>query len=69
MTDELQRDVGRLEGEMEALKVLLNEVRGDVKDIKASFDQMQGGTKTLIAFSAVIGAALSQALHWLWNAK
>jgi hypothetical protein len=69
MTDELHRDVGRLEGEMGALKDLISEVRSDVKDIKSSFDQMQGGTKTLIAFSAVIGAALSQAVHWFWNAK
>jgi len=69
VTDELQRDVGRLEGEMDALKALLNEVRSDVKDIKTSFDKMQGGTRVLIGFAAVLGAVVSQGLHWLWTSK
>ena len=66
MSDEdLHRDMGRLEGEMNSLKELLAEVRGDVKEIKASFDQMRGGTNTLLGFSAVIGAVVSQGVAWL----
>lgn len=65
MSDEdIHRDLGRVEGEMAALKEMLAELRTDVKEIKDSFSEMKGGTKTLIGFSALIGAALNQAMHW-----
>jgi predicted nuclease with TOPRIM domain len=63
--EEVHRDLGRLEGEVAALKEMLAELRTDVKDIKTSFSEMKGGTKTLVGFAAIIGAALNQGVHWL----
>lgn len=63
-TDDVQRDLGRMEGEIEALKTLLNEVRADVKEIKTSFHQMQGGTKVLLVVAAALGAGLNHLISW-----
>ena len=64
MTEEIQRDLGRVEVEMNALKDLLNEVRSDVKEIKAGFDHMRGGTNVLMGVSAIFGAAVSQVINY-----
>ena len=70
-TDELQRDVGRMEAELASLKASLDEMRVDVKEIKAElaefrhcFAELKGGYKTLLGFAAVIGAALTQVVQY-----
>jgi len=75
MTDELQRDIGRMEAEMAALKFSMDEMRDDLKAIKTEiagfrqhFAELKGGYKTLLGLAAVVGAILSQALQW-WLGK
>ncbi len=62
--DDVQRDIGRMEGELNAMKTLLGEVREDVKEIKTSFHQMQGGTKVLLVIAAALGAGLNHLIGW-----
>lgn len=64
MTEDIQRDLGRVEGEMNAVKDLLNEVRSDVKEIKAGFDRVRGGTHVLLSISAVLGGIISQIANY-----
>ena len=72
MTDELQRDVGRMEAELEALKFSLDEMRKDVKEMRAeiqrfshTFAEMKGGYKTVISFAAIVGAIIAALGQWL----
>lgn len=55
--DGLQRDIGRLEGRVDALEGELREIKGDVKAILALVNQAKGGWKTLVIVGAVAGAA------------
>jgi len=43
----MERDIGRLEGRVEALEICLRDVGGDVKVIRSAFDQAKGGWKTI----------------------
>ena len=72
MTDDLQRDVGRMEAELSALKFSLDGLRADLKEIKSdlsevnrAFAEMRGGLKTLLGLAAVLGAAVGQLSQWL----
>lgn len=71
MTDDLQRDIGRMEAEMSALKFSMDEMREDMKAIRAElvvfrqhFSELRGGYKTLLGLAAVIGAVISQVMQW-----
>ena len=79
MTDpshsDLQRDLGRLEGEMQAahreigdMKKVVDEVRGEIRAIRETLSEARGGWKTLLAVAGVAGAAgagLSKLLPFL----
>lgn len=72
MNDELQRDVGRMEAELESLKFSLDEMRIDVKEMRAelqrfshTFAEMRGGYKTVIGFAALVGALITAFGQWL----
>ena len=67
--EDLQRDLGRVEGEMSAVKDLLHEVRSDVKEIKAGFDRVQGGTRVFLGVSAILGAGISQIVNYFLTHK
>lgn len=64
-TDDVQRDLGRMEGEINAMRNLLNEVREDVKEIKTAFHQMKGGTRVLLVVAAAVGAGVNHLVSWL----
>ncbi|UOF77919.1 protein novo proteiN.94A [Caudoviricetes sp.] len=75
MTDELQRDIGRMEAEMAALKFSMDQMREDLKTIKSDiagfrqhFAELKGGYKTLLGLAAVVGAVMGQGLQW-WLGK
>lgn len=54
--DAIQRDIGRLEGRVNALEAELREIKTDVKAILALVNQAKGGWKTLVIVGAVAGA-------------
>lgn len=64
MSDELQRDIGRMEGEMTALKDLLAEMRTDLKELKDTMHQMKGGTRVFLGLAAVAGSGLTVLINW-----
>jgi hypothetical protein len=61
MSAELQRDLGRLEAEVAALKADVDEMRTDLKTILAALAQVKGGWRVLMAAGA-LGAALMAGL-------
>ena len=59
----LQRDIGRLEGRMEAVERELREMKQaqsamvtDIKAIRSTLDQAKGGWKTLLVIATAGGA-------------
>lgn len=76
MSDEIFRDLGKHEAEIESLRRELTLLRTDLHDmkeclhsIKASMDEAKGGWKTLMfisGISATVGAALFKILSVVW---
>ena len=73
-TSDLHRDMGRLEGRMEAVERELREMKGvqgaigqDLKAIRSTIDQATGGWKTILLVAAAGGAvgALLMKLSWV----
>lgn len=61
---DLHRDLGRLEGQVEALKIEMTDikaelvaVRADLKVIRSRFDQAKGGWKLLVVVAGLAGSA------------
>lgn len=57
MSDQLQRDVGRHDAEIDALKGDMAEVKQDVKQILATLSEAKGGWKTLMLVAGAAGTA------------
>lgn len=64
MSDELQRDIGRMEGEMISMKALLDEMRADLKEMKDTMHQMKGGTRVFLGLAAIAGSGLTVLINW-----
>jgi len=65
MSDEVQRDLGRLEAEVSALKFSMDLMRADLKEIKDAFHEMKGGTRVFMGVAAVLGSMATVAINWL----
>ncbi len=64
--DDVQRDLGRMEAQLEAMTSVITDVRMELRQVsanqaamKADFDQVKGGWRVLIGVAAVIGGAVS----------
>lgn len=57
MSDQLQRDVGRHDAEIEALKADMAEVKADVKQVLSTLSEAKGGWKTLMLVAGAAGSA------------
>jgi hypothetical protein len=64
MTDDVQRDLGRLEAEVSALKFSMDLMRADLKEIKDAFHEMKGGTRVFMGGAAILGSALTILVNW-----
>jgi hypothetical protein len=64
MNDDVQRDLGRLEAEVSALKFSMDLMRADLKEIKDAFHEMKGGTRVFMGGAAIIGSALTILVNW-----
>jgi len=65
MSDDLQRDIGRMEAELAALKEAVDEIRKDLKIIKESFDEVKGGSRVFMGAAAILGSVVTIGLNWL----
>lgn len=65
MNDDVQRDLGRLEAEVAALKFSMDLMRADLKEIKDAFHEMKGGTRVFMGVAAVLGSMATVAINWL----
>lgn len=59
------RDFGRLEAEVAQLKTIIEEMRGDMKTMKADWDTAKGGTKVLFVIATLLGGGVTAFAHWL----
>ena len=59
------RDFGRLEAEVSLLKNVIEEMRKDMKEMKADWDSAKGGTKVLFIMATIFGGAVTAAIHWI----
>ena len=48
MIDDMQRDLGRIDAELENMKATQEELRADVKEILAKLNEAKGGVRMLI---------------------
>lgn len=56
MTDEMQRDLGRHEAEIESLQSDMRDLKKDVKLILSTLSEARGGWRTLLLVGGVAGA-------------
>lgn len=59
MMGEVDRDIGKLEAQVETLTKLVAELGGEVKQLREEFAQVRGGWKAVITLAAMAGGALS----------
>jgi alpha-ketoglutarate-dependent taurine dioxygenase len=64
MSDDVQRDLGRLEAEVSALKFSMDLMRADLKEIKDAFHEMKGGTRVFMGVAAVLGSMATLVINW-----
>jgi predicted nuclease with TOPRIM domain len=64
MSEDIQRDLGRMEAELSSLKRSMDELRDDVKAIRTCFHEMQGGTRTLLGVATVIGSVSTLVVNY-----
>lgn len=65
MADDIQRDLGRMEADIETIKSAVQDMRADLKAIKEELAEMRGGTKTLLGIAAMLGGAVTAAGQWI----
>lgn len=56
MSDELQRDIGRHDAQIEGMERRLGNVESKLDDVLAILNQAQGSWKTMVAAGAAIAA-------------
>jgi molybdopterin biosynthesis enzyme len=67
---ELQRDIGRHDAQIEALKDDMRVMKDDLMEIKEILSEARGGWKVaaiLGGVSATIGALVAKTLSWMGN--
>lgn len=57
VSDEIQRDLGRHEAQIEQLREDMSSVKADVHTIKEILSEAKGGWKTLLLVAGVAGSA------------
>lgn len=68
MSDDTDRSIGRLEGEVAALQRDMNELRKDVKSLLDQVASAKGGWKVLVTAASAggaLGATLMKVGTWL----
>jgi len=65
MGDDTQRDLGRMEAQLETLGREVAEMKDDVKALRQSFSELKGGTRTLLGLASVVGAGVAVFMQWL----
>lgn len=63
MSPETERDIGRLEGKVEALETLVSEMSVKLDKISEYMAETKGSWKTLLALAG-IASAVGSALTW-----
>lgn len=66
---QLHRDVGRIEGQVEALERRLADMQDKVDEMHRVLMRAQGGWRMLLmvgSLSAAIGAVLTKVIGWMW---
>lgn len=64
MNADMQRDLGRIDAELENMKATQEELRADVKEILARLNEAKGGVRMLIGVGAGVGALTSAVMTY-----
>ena len=65
MPDDVQRDLGRMEADLQNLARSMDEIKTDLRQIRTSFDQMKGGSRVFMGMAAILGSGLTLLVNWL----
>lgn len=71
MTDQLNRDLGRLEGKVEKMDDDLDDIKRMVQEMHTAISEARGGWKTLVVvgtISSALTTGVIKALAWLKGA-
>lgn len=71
MGEETERDIGRLEGKVEALEERVAEMNGKLDALSAYMAETKGGWKTLLVLAGM-ASAMGSAITWaisVWMKK
>jgi len=61
---EMDRDIGKLEAQVETLTKIVAELGREVKELREEFAQVRGGWKAVITLAALAGGILSWAASY-----
>jgi hypothetical protein len=61
---EVDRDIGKLEAQVETLTMLVSEMGREVKQLREEFAQVRGGWKAVITLAAMAGGLFSWATSY-----
>jgi hypothetical protein len=65
MSDDVQRDLGRMEADLQNLARSMDEIKTDLRQIRTSFDQVKGGSRVFMGMAAILGSGLTLLVNWL----
>lgn len=60
----MQRDLGRIDAELENMKTTQEELHADVKEILVCLNEVKGGVRMLIGVGAGVGALTSAVMTY-----
>jgi len=65
MSDDVQRDLGRMEADLQNLARSMDEIKTDLRQIRTSFDQMKGGSRVFLGMAAILGSGITLLVNWM----
>jgi hypothetical protein len=64
MPEDFNQDIGYIKATMEHQSGLIEELRNDMKEMKANWAEVKGGWKVILVVAAFVGAIVTQAVSW-----
>jgi phage shock protein A len=60
-----EQDIGFLKATMSHQSAMIEELRGDMKEMKQHWSELKGGWRVLMVVAAFLGAGITHAINWV----